>query len=260
MIKTQNKIDSFKKEVPLDTDVFFDKLRGIDLVKTPFSIFDVDLDFDLLLGKLHKSDVFNVLSFRGGDIFHVCDDPNARKIDYGKSSGFFCLHTDGQEFVDIPVVAILYCVKEGRADIPTDFIDSVDLVELIKKKDLLREIEKYDFVFTDRNGNETRRSIIEKHPLTDLLVMNISLGSDQCSFVPKKEDVGTVSEGEQLYKDISDLASIEIAHTPHYYKNGQVVVFDNARFIHGRGLKDLKDVDMSDKDRHLVRLWLTYKK
>lgn len=240
----------------MNTSELFGAIGETDFNTNPvLAIDNVVFDPDELIELLTTSDTWQPLMSSDGFVSHIFEDPQADLMDHSHTNQYFGLHTDGQYLAEVPQLCILYCVDAGTGDIPTVFADSRTFVRTLREKGLYDKAKQFDFIYTKKEGAEFRRPLIETNPATGEEVMCVVTTSPPIRLVPSKDSIATQSEADEFFEKLSDLAILTLPLTPHYWRAGQVVVFDNASLIHGRGLTE-KVEDVGDKSRHLIRIWL----
>jgi alpha-ketoglutarate-dependent taurine dioxygenase len=177
--------------------------------------------------------------------------------DYSSNDAFFALHTDGLHHKVPPQFSLLYCENPGTKSVPTVFLDTTRLLERLRKRapDAHEVLQRLDQVFIGRDGRECRRPIIEVNPVDGAEVMNITFG--RAYFRPARHVDGTGDEPHQAeavaaFQCVLQLTD-EIGLSNHVWNSGDLVAWDNYRFIHGRGKA------VGSTGRRLIRAWLSPK-
>jgi alpha-ketoglutarate-dependent taurine dioxygenase len=242
----------------LSTEQFCQELAGIDFREEGPRIrtYGVDMDPELMLGALVASDELEPITSSDGLISHVRENPSAHAADNSGSSRYFSLHTDGQYLPTVPEMAVLYCVDPGTSEIPTVFVDTKDILAILQRRDLLQQARGYEHVFRNKHGRDFVRPLIETKPGSDELVMNVALASPQCHLRPVEGSDRTQQDADTFYNLLQEIAEQDIATQSHTWRQNDAVVFDNQRLVHGRGLPEQRDLDTSDSERHLLRMWI----
>jgi alpha-ketoglutarate-dependent taurine dioxygenase len=253
-------MDTTKAE-PLSTSAFYEELIGIDFNQEGPRIrtYSVELDPASLIGSLSVSNVLMSIESSDGAVSHVRDNPAAGTADNSASSRYFFLHTDGKYLQEVPEMVVLHCVDPGTSEIPTVFVDTKDIMDVLQKTDRLDEARGYEFIFRNKGGINFVRPLIEINPVNSESVMNIAVGSPQCHLRPQDDSDRTQREADEFYDLLEAIVEEDVPIASHTWRRNDAVVFDNSRLIHGRGLAEHKSLEISDVQRHLHRIWLSRK-
>lgn len=244
----------------MNTSDFYTSLMRADFADQPVQVFDgVEFDEKTFLELLESSNDWKIISSSDGPVSHVFEDPMGDAMDHSHTSNYFGLHTDGQYLDEVPPICLLYCADAGSGGTPTVFGDSRLLVKKLEEKGMLELAQEFDFIYTKKEGKEFRRPLIEKNPVNGELVMCVATKSPPIQVVPKQGSMKTQQEADAFFDELSELAESTLELSVHEWKTGQVVAFDNVSLIHGRGLAEQKDQQITDANRHLVRIWLARK-
>lgn len=234
-----------------------------ELVTTNFNVdgprirvYGVNMDAESMLEAIAHNDGLELISSSDGLISHVKDNPNAHIADNSGSSRYFSLHTDGQYLPTIPEMAVLYCVDPGTSEVPTVFVDTKDILDVLRDTGRIHETESYEHVFRNKYGQVFIRPLVEINPGTSEPVMNVALASPQCHLRPIEGAGATQQDADNFYDLLQEIAEQQIIPQLHAWRENDAVVFDNRRLIHGRGLVANKNMDISDASRHLLRVWI----
>lgn len=239
----------------MTTEEFINSLKILDLQKEPFRVFEIDsFEPDKFTALIGASNDFVIEPSSDGLVSQVFEDRYAAAQDNSRTSRYFCLHTDGQYLPRIPLMALLYCVDPGTANIPTVFADSQEMVRALSEINLLDTAKEFDFIYIKKEGKEYRRPLIEKHLITGEDAMCVVTVSAPIRLVPRVGSTKTLRDAEVFYNELSELAQRVLTLTPHYWQSNQMVVFDNVRLLHGRDLSNRASA--KDDKRHLIRIWL----
>ncbi len=250
-------VDSEPRPRNLSTEEFVDLLKGPGFEKSGFwQALPVDFDDSAFLRSIATSPFQIVDSTDEGAISIVKEASGYHERDFSRKSGFFGLHTDGMYYPEVPELGILYCVNAGKGSFPTVFVDTRQLVGTISECIGAEKLQELDMVYTRKTNIEYTRPLLEMHPYTGEFVMNIGL-TPQCRLVPGKGINMTQEEANALYRQLVQLAedNLTIVHT---WSDNDLVMFDNAVYVHGRGLPNSQSLD-GDSERELKRIWLTRK-
>lgn len=246
----------------LSTTAFYQELAAIDFTKegSRLRVFNVDLDPSNLVSLINEGNSLAVVKSSDGAISNVKEILGSNPLDNSQSSRYFLLHTDGQYLPKVPEMVILYCVHPGISEMPTVFIDTQAILRILQKSDKLQEAQEYVFVFKNKKGLEFRRNLIEQHPTTQELLMNIAIASPQCHLEPLPTSNKHQNDADEFYQLLGEIVQQHLLYITHDWKKNDLVVFDNLRLVHGRGLpKHTPTQVAADQQRHLYRIWLSHK-
>ncbi len=254
-------LENFNKKESLSTAGFLKELDNIDFAKEGPRIrkFSVELDPNELERLINENSSLSMVESSDGFISNVRETPNANPLDHSKSSGYFLMHTDGQYLPKVPEMVVLHCVDPGTSEMPTVFLDTQDILDILKKNNKLDEAQEYQFVFKNKKGIEFRRPLIEGHPITKEPLMNIAIASPQCRLEVLPTSSKTQENADEFYKMIGETVEKELKYTPYTWKKNDTIVFDNLRLVHGRGMSENSNPSSVDNQRHLYRIWLNHK-
>ncbi|MEI8224016.1 MAG: TauD/TfdA family dioxygenase [bacterium] len=243
----------------LSTAEFYGKLANVDfsLPGPRLKVFSVDFNPGEFERLVNTSYLLTPVENSDGVVSHVRETPGSHKLDHSRSSNYFLLHTDGNYLKKVPEMVILHCAHPGNSDTPTILADTKEIIDALRDLGKLDEAKEYQFVFKNKNNIEFRRPLIEQRSSNGELLMNIAIESPQCYLEPLPRTNKTETEAAQFYDLINTLAKEKLDYIVHHWKKNDLIVFDNLRLIHGRGLKnDNLNLDISDNERHLHRIWL----
>ena len=209
----------------------------------------------LLSNWLRSSRNYELIRSSEGDVSFVRDA--GESLDYSANAKYFAAHTDGLYYAVPPQFSALACIDAGSAPVPTFFIDTTKAIDILKDSAsvALALLRKLDQVFLGRDGNEYPHRLIQINPLTGEEVMNITLGR---AYVRPSVDISMADAPHQM-EVVEALqllfVSLETATVlKHRWTSGDVLVWDNHRFIHGR-----PDASQSS-GRLLARAWFSAEK
>ena len=177
--------------------------------------------------------------------------------DYSANAAYFALHTDGLHYESPPQFAMLHCENAGTLSVPTFFLDTTRLLERLSRRDreAVEVLRRLDQVFIGRGGRECRRPMIEINPLDSAEVMNITFG--RAYLRPARHVDGTGDEPHQA-ETVAAFQRVlqqveEMGLSTHDWSSGDLIAWDNHRFVHGRGNA------VGSEGRRLIRAWLSPK-
>ena len=196
---------------------------------------------------------YSLLKNSDGELSVVVN--KGRPRDYSSNGEVFDAHTDGLYYERPPQFALLYCLQSGQKQVPTFFIDTTNLIEILSESEpsALAVLRDLDQVFVARDGREYRRPVIEINPIDGNEVMNITLGRAylrpavaQSTGKREPHQHETIAAFQRLLARLPEARSLVHAWSP-----GDLLLWDNHRFIHGRG-------DANDSvGRSLIRAWFS---
>jgi alpha-ketoglutarate-dependent taurine dioxygenase len=194
------------------------------------------------------------LNNSSGGAVSCVEDRNVSQ-DYSANAKPFALHTDGLAYERPPQFVLLYCESPGTRQVPTFFLDTARLLARLRRLEpsSFEILQRLDQAFIGRCGTEYRRPMIEINPLDGTEVMNVTFG--RAYLRPARHVDGTGCEPHQAetvmaFRKVLCLAD-EMGLFSHTWSRGDLLVWDNYRFIHGRG-----DAAGS-QGRRLLRAWLS---
>jgi alpha-ketoglutarate-dependent taurine dioxygenase len=171
--------------------------------------------------------------------------------DFSRLTDYFDLHTDGLYRTPIPDYVCLYCESPGRGIAQTVLSDTSVALDMARRAGVLETLESCEVVYLGKRGGSFPQSLVGAHPVTAEPI--IHLGS-RCYIRPRPDlEVERVPSLRQLAECCGTLfksldASTVVRHT---WRRGQIMLFDNHRFLHGRSASG------PDATRVLLRFWLT---
>lgn len=248
-------VDSEPRSRNLSTEEFVDLLKGPEFRQSGFwQRLPVDFHDESFLRSIASSPFETVESTDEGAISVVKEALGYHERDFSRKSGFFGLHTDGMYYPQVPEIGILYCVDAGSGSFPTVFVDTRQLVEVMSRTIGIGKLQELDMIYTRKTNVKYPRPLLEPHPYTGEFVMNIGL-TPQCRLVPKEGSSMTQEEADSLYRQLVQLSEGNLTIV-HIWRDNDLVVFDNAVYVHGRGLPSGQTLQ-GDSERELKRIWLT---
>ncbi len=174
------------------------------------------------------------------------EDPN----DKSRDSRYFGLHKDGLYKPRLPSNVLLACANPGNGNIGTFFSDTRAAVQALgtgeADVDVLRVLQS---IYIGRDGKEYKKPLI---------------GIDRHGGPTINYGVGYIRPFEGLplsiypYFEEQARAVMALMHATreavfytHQWRRGDLIVFDNERFMHGRS-----GSEQVDCNRHLYRVWI----
>jgi alpha-ketoglutarate-dependent taurine dioxygenase len=188
-----------------------------------------------------------------GDFSYVHDEGKSQ--DYSANERYFAAHTDGLYYRSPPQFGLLYCLRPGAAQAPTFFIDTARAIKTLSHNApvALAVLRRLDQVYIGREDREYRRPFIEINPLTGEETMNITLGR---GYARPSQTLQGMDEAPHQQETVDALQELfahlrEATVLTHEWTAGDLLAWDNYRFIHGRG--DARGAI----GRLLVRAWFS---
>lgn len=239
----------------LRTSEFMQMLSHPDIAKSGLlTVIDVDFEDLAFLSGLAATPYHAVESTDEGAISVVKEAEGFLELDFSRQAGFFGLHTDGMYYPSVPEIGILYCVDPGVNTFPTVFVDTRILVDQFKQEGKLETLKRINFIYRRKTAVDYPRPLIEQHPVSGELVLNIGL-TPECRLEPQPDSDISQQTADEFYTQMIDLAENNLTRV-HTWRSNQLVIFDNATFVHGRGLPNQRGTQ-KDSKRELKRIWLS---
>jgi alpha-ketoglutarate-dependent taurine dioxygenase len=174
--------------------------------------------------------------------------------DFSQRTDRFDWHTDGLYYEKVPEYVILYCDNPGNGSTPTVFTDTRAVVSNLMETQAFNILNQLETVYIDKAGELFSRALLEKHPITQNLIINLGsrvylrpiVDVTQISLTPSLRDMLTASQ--TLLKEIDSHIVLR-----HNWKMNDLIIFDNNTFLHGR------EAQTADPARTLLRIWLSRK-
>lgn len=251
-----------EKKTTLSTVQYFEELAGFRANFTSgLAVHQVDFDPKQFLQLTQDSaSLYEILPSSDGPIAVVQESPGiamspGTPVDFSHRSDFFDLHKDGLYYPQLPPLALLHCADKGTSGIPTFFVDTQKIIEGMGKEEF-EVIKNLELVYEKKDGSTHVRNVLEPHSQTGEPIIN--LGSTRTYVRQMPDQLGNVSarEATRSMGKVFDLAD-EVA-LQHSWETGQVVLFDNERYAHGRG-RAQSQTSSRDTTRRLHRIWINPK-
>ncbi len=144
----------------------------------------------------------------------------AHMADNSGTSRYFSLHTDGIYLQKAPEMVVLHCIDPGTSEIPTVFVDTRDIINVLQASGRLDEAKDYELVFRNKEGIDYVRPLLEMSPKSGEPVMNIALASPKCHLRPNVN--GSRAQAEVDLKRLQE----EQADTAHRVKSWYEIATD----------------------------------
>jgi alpha-ketoglutarate-dependent taurine dioxygenase len=212
--------------------------------RSPITVLNSPLPPDDIINAIRGSDL-KLRTCSDGD--HSVVQDRQSEIDYSQRGGFFDLHQDGMGHTQIPDLGILFCVDAGAGINPTVFCDTTEIVDGLavqhqgRADELLSALE---FVYLDKSGQETFHPLLAAHSVTGRPILNLgSRGYVRQQVAPNTPSIRDISFILSGIFALSDDATFY----RHWWRNGDLVLWDNRRLLHGRAGQQ------KDQSRKLVR-------
>jgi len=171
--------------------------------------------------------------------------------DFSRTASDFDFHTDGLYYEQPPDYVVLHCVDPGRGSCTTLLSDTIAAFASLTPADQ-GLAHRLAGVYIGRDGREYTHPLVRKHPTTGgAAIQTPSRGYIKpLALVP--------AEGGQVsVRDITKFSDRLLAafedtiRTDQSWTAGDLLVFDNTRYVHAR-----RCGGSSDHTRLLHRLWL----
>lgn len=204
------------------------------------------------IGILKRSNRFEILNSFDGEVATVTHENN--KIDLSRQSLDFDIHTDGAYYKNPPHFLMLHCVHPGNEPIKTYASNTTTAISKIPNRQNV--LENLDYYYVDRNNEEHRHPLIQRHFADENLISNFTskgyVKPSRRSFVsgtnPNISD--TVLSVSEFINSLNN--SIELEES---WKAGRTLIMDNHTYLHGR-----KNINNKvDELRKLYRIWFSIK-
>lgn len=205
-----------------------EELEGFGSNRTsPVKVIRNSIDVSSLLPQFAKSS-FQIVSSSDGDVSVVQDDGNS--LDYSKRSGFFDLHQDGLDKPELPEFGLLRCDHPGQGSSPTVFCDCAAVLSDPLLAEHLSILKRLDHVYLHKSGNEFVRPLVEVGVNNELF---LNFGS---RVYLRPRTLATAPSIREQSAALAALVATIDKHVfyRHFWRAGDIVVFDNRRTLHGR--------------------------
>ncbi len=211
------------------------------------------LDLELLIKLIGNSKKLNIVKSSDGYLSEVKHE-NINVTDRSKQTTNFSLHTDGAYYSLPPYGIVLACYDPGLGDAPTYFSDTTAAINKLSEQNL-KTLLALNYTYIAKDSTFYTRPLIEKHPFNNNLITNLTsrgflspvVNPNNLQEIPEVFDYSQAFE--MLRVAISDSLVLE-----HYWEKGDILVFDNYTYLHGR-----RGNEKPDYSRHLSRLWFNVK-
>ena len=150
--------------------------------------------------------------------------PNA----YRHSKNAQPLHTDGSYVGDSPYISFFYCINQAKKGGATVFLDSDELIELLKQKDptLLKDLYETTVCFAKDKD-------FKRRPIIDFDEDGSNLNFNYYCVDPQETDFAKKLV-ERFHQFLQTKVVGEDKTYPIKLKPGEAVFFHDDRLIHGR--------------------------
>jgi alpha-ketoglutarate-dependent taurine dioxygenase len=170
--------------------------------------------------------------------------------DLSRSVLSFDYHTDGLYYNPVPRFVVLLCENPGSGLSTTRLSDGSCALASLEEAD--REVlEQLEIVYVGKDGRQHSQKLIQPHPLGG---RNVLLLGSRAFVRPFYEgdrvaELPTLREVVSAFKNLFDAIDSALVHEEEWLP-GNVIVFDNYRYLHCRFTRGL------DSERSLLRLWI----
>jgi alpha-ketoglutarate-dependent taurine dioxygenase len=246
---------------PISTREFIQEIIASDPRRGKgLHIYTVEFDAEHFVSLInHEDSPYKILPSSDGPIATVQETASdtSQPVDFSHQSRFFDLHKDGLYYTHVPPLALLHCKDPGTEAIPTFFVDTRQIVEQLTNEELER-LDRHELVYNKKDGTEHIRLVVLPHTQTGESV--ITLGSTRTYIRPKEEYLPTISSRDtaRVMHKVFELADTAMVHE-HTWGRNDLVIFDNERYVHGRGVSHRANAEVQDTRRELTRVWLAKK-
>lgn len=185
------------------------------------------------------------------DVWTIQDESDDAKITHlSKTSLDFTPHIEGVDMANAPRWVVLYGAEESSIEFETYLVDSYTFLDNLSENEqhILRSI---DFVFVDIVGHEHKGPVVRTNSDGNEYIHVTSRGY----FKPR---YGTHSVEMEIYEYqpiIDRLTTFFVdpknRTTTVSIKKGDLFIFDNLRFLHGRIAQEAE----KDMSRKLIRVY-----
>ena len=207
----------------------------------------LDLEVAALTSALKSDPCYDLVRSSEGHVSFVRQ--GSEPSDRSARTETFDFHTDGLYLVDPPDCCGLFCLDEGRGDIPTVFVDSRTVLRrLVGSGVSLEFLLNVKQGYTDRRGQRHVYNIVRRHPRFSFPVLQYFSGRDALtknSHFSSDNDEELTQLKERIDFYIADTASTRIGWSKKLF-----VVWDNYTYLHARPSVS------PDPCRILARYWL----
>jgi alpha-ketoglutarate-dependent taurine dioxygenase len=242
------KLEKIKiSSTPINLEVIFDSLIGNGL---GIGHFIIDLELDEMKANLKDTARFRKVASSDG-AFSIVENLN-EPDNYSANTFRFAAHTDGLARPIPPMFSMLYCISDGSSASETYFLDTFAIAQKMQQNyaDAYEVIKRLEQVYIKNNGQTFARPFVEAHPISGMDILNITLGR---AFTRPREDlkVMQIPHQEESVQALICLFNLMKEHQGlrHHWTKGDLIIWDNHRFIHGRD-------NVSDCiGRKLLRVW-----
>jgi alpha-ketoglutarate-dependent taurine dioxygenase len=233
----------------LSTEEYLERSAAVSANDSLLSIESVALDCDAFAERISYVAPLRIVQSSDGVVSTVQDSDSTGR-DFSRQSGVFELHTDGLYHHWVPDLVLLYCISAGNSGIPTTFVDTHLVMKALAATGRASALDEIEMVYTGRDGGEYPRSLVEAHPLTAKSIINLG------ARVYFRSKAGSALSGKGVVQVMHEFFE-QLDSAPrytHHWAKGDAVLFDNLRYVHGRGVSTVSGHGRCD--RQLKRVWL----
>jgi alpha-ketoglutarate-dependent taurine dioxygenase len=164
-------------------------------------------------------------------------------------------HTDGFYHETIPELACMYCEAPGPYQIPTEFINTNKLLSTLDKSDI-EILKTLNIVFIANDRRKYIKPLIENYNGHDILnwikIGYFSIDETKCiKGLPSLKSIINSTNSLQKAIEHSEVLS-------HNWEKGDVILWNNRYYIHGRGFINKSLQDNNTKIRRLKRIYFDH--
>lgn len=163
------------------------------------------------------------------------------------------LHTDGFYHNHIPDFAILYCIEPGPFHISTEFVRTPDLLAMIDKN-TINILSSLDLEFIANDRRKYSQPLIElyngKHVLNWVNTGNFKINLEKTvKGIPTTNEV--INSLGMLHSQMKSYSK----SIKHMWSKGDLVLWNNREYIHGRQIYDIDTYTVEEGERILKRIY-----
>jgi alpha-ketoglutarate-dependent taurine dioxygenase len=231
----------------LSTKSFVGWLDQEDFAHGTFlKVLKVDFNPEEFCSTIELSKKFKLIKSTDGFVSVVTEQ--ADPADKSRQTKNFDFHTDGLYYKKPPDLVILYCVEPGRGDIVTTLADTTKGLKMLH--DYRSVLDKLDLTYIGRGMKRYTRTLIENHPRTGDLVLNLA----GRGFVSpnSKVSLGEIPDLREVTQSLQELYNTteKSVILSHAWQKNDLMIFDNHTYLHGRFGPG------ADSQRKLLRIWI----
>lgn len=220
-------------------------LTNIDFSSNSYHLINVgDLSSDDLCAFMRS--YYQIVPSSEGELSVVKPTYKGENIDNTKSIHYFEPHLDGMHYKVPPKWVMLYCKNAGYFDVRTFLIDVDDL--LADLTSLEKHVLKTVWL---RYTSNSLKDVTFDVPVLDKIKGQFTL-RDMSRGLKYSIDN---SDFQDAYDKVRDLVRNAPKLLNHKWNNGDLLLINNHKLLHGRGYMEGVNSNVLYHDRILYRLW-----